>query len=77
MSEAVPVLIRGLTNSVIAPRGNPPPIDLSKKDNPVINRVPAASDGWGKRFASRFRRSIILALAAMGDSMARLSNMFK
>src|SRR5205809_5245296 len=65
MSEALPALIRGLINSVIALRGNPPPIGSSRKGNPVIKCVAAASDGCGKRSASRFRRSIISALVAM------------
>src|SRR5437868_14052238 len=67
MSDVLPTLVPGLIISVIAPRGNPPPIDSSRKRKPVINRLVVVHEGCGKRSASRLRRSIILAPAAMGD----------
>jgi hypothetical protein len=45
MSDALPALIAGLTNSVIAPRGNPPAIDSSRKGKPVIKRAAVVSEG--------------------------------
>src|SRR5213596_1219229 len=67
MSDALPALVPGLMTSVIAPRGNPPPIDSSRKRKPVIKCLAVVHEGWGKRSASRLRRSIILAPAAMGN----------
>src|ERR1700746_2655581 len=66
MSDALPALVPGLINSVIAPRGKPR-MGSSRKGKPVIKRVAVMCEGRGKRSASRLRRSIILALAAMGD----------
>src|ERR1700757_1663643 len=65
MSDALPALVPGLINSVIAPRGKPR-MGSSRKGKPVIKRVAVMCEGRGKRSASRLRRSIILALAAMG-----------
>src|SRR5215211_1246576 len=65
MSDALPALIPGRITSVIAPRGIPPSIDSSRKRKPVIKRLAGVHEGWGKRSASRLRRSIILAPAAM------------
>ena len=45
MSDALPALVCGLINSVIAPRGNPPPIVPQEKVSLVIKRVASCSDG--------------------------------
>src|SRR5439155_17893639 len=65
MSDALTALVRGLINSVIAPRGTPPPLDSSRQDKPVTKYVAAVAGGCGKRSASSLRRSIIFPLAAM------------
>src|SRR5215471_1625492 len=65
MNDALPALIPGLINSVIAPRGNPPPMGFSRQGKPILRRLAVAHEGRGKRSASRLRRSIILALAAI------------
>src|SRR5205807_5106715 len=62
MSEALPALSFGEINSVIAFFGNPPPMVLSRKDQPVERTDVAEAAGWGKRSASNFRRSITLLL---------------
>src|SRR6266496_3642316 len=67
MSDALPALVPEPINSVIAPRGNPPRMGSSRKGKLVIKRLAGVHEGWGKRSASRLRRSIILAPAAMGD----------
>src|SRR5437660_7757692 len=65
MSDALPALVRGLINSVIAPAGKQPPMSSSRKGKLITKRVADMAGGWGKRSASNFRRSIILSLAAM------------
>jgi hypothetical protein len=45
MSDALPALVPGLIISVIAPRGNPPPIDSSRKRKPVIKRLAVVHEG--------------------------------
>ena len=57
MSDALPALVpgppatlcvalrAGLINSVIAPRGNPPPIDSSRKGKPVLKHFVVVHEG--------------------------------
>jgi hypothetical protein len=45
MSDALPALVPGLINSVIALRGNPPLIGSSRKGKPVIKRLVVVHEG--------------------------------
>jgi hypothetical protein len=45
MRDALPALVRELINSVMAPRGNPPPTASSRKNKLVIKRVGVVSEG--------------------------------
>jgi hypothetical protein len=45
MSDALPALLPGLLNSVIAPRGNPPRMGSSRKGKPVIKRLAVVHEG--------------------------------
>src|SRR5438132_13687499 len=60
MSEALPALICGVINSVIALFGSPWPAIRSRTSTPVDRTVVGEGEGWGKRAASNFRRSTTL-----------------
>ena len=60
MSEALPALICGVINSVIALFGSPWLAIRSRTSTPVNRTVVGEGEGWGKRAASNFRRSTTL-----------------
>jgi hypothetical protein len=45
MSDALPALLPGLINSVIALRGNPPQMGSSRKGKLVIKRLAVVHEG--------------------------------
>src|SRR5919201_880065 len=65
MSEALPALVFGLTSSVIALFGRPPPLTSSSAATPLDNSVAAAAVRCGNRSASNLRRSTREFAAAM------------